>query len=247
LKFITELHETLKDKELWIAGSDPSLDSYPDNFFDDTLFITLHMAYLKFPQSTFNYANEIDRVIYLNEKYPDYKHQTNIFAYPFFARSGEQSLEVIKDFTDVYHLKLVPYPPRKNPSDIFSPIGVNAMKEQVIWAKKGASNTFGGHGTCLHACLYFAIMTGANPIKIIGCNHKTINTKDHFGEVEELNLEMRKNRPQYTDEQGKGKGERMTIGTNAIIEQAKEMGVNIMKFTNYDNYLAYEEAKGSYE
>lgn len=221
---ITELHDKYKGQPIYIAGSDPTLANYPDNFFDDKLSITLHLAYLKFPNATYHYFNERDRFVYLKEKDFTIVNKTNIFGYPFYNRSVAVSDKAIgKAKPKAYYLKLSPYPPSGNSSAIFSDSGPNAMRAMVSEAVKGVRMEYGGHGTCLHPCMYIAIMMGCNPINIIACNFKNIGGKEHFGESHQIDKEMRPGTPSFTGY----RGIRMTRGLEAIIEGCKDNGIKV--------------------
>ena len=111
MKHIKKLSGIHQNKAIWIAGSGPSLDSFPVDFFDGKIGITLHMAYLKFPNTTYMYANEPDRVEYLKNSHPDYRSVKHIYGYPFYGMSRKQSRELVADIPDVYHFRLRPYPP----------------------------------------------------------------------------------------------------------------------------------------
>ena len=230
MKPITKLHNKHKNKEMWVAGSDPTLSNYPDNFFDDKLSITLHLAYLKFPNATYHYFNERDRFIFLKEKDPNIVNKTNIFGYPFYNRSIPVSDEAIgKAEPKAYYLKRRSYPPNGNPGAIFSDAGPNAMRAMVSEAVKGVRMEYGGHGTCLHPCMYAAIMMGCNPINIIGCNFKNIGGKEHFGKSHDIDKKMRPGTPSFTGY----RGTRMTRGLDAIIEGCKDNGIIVNRLEDY--------------
>ena len=57
MRFVTELHRRHEDTPIWIAGSDPTLDQYPDDFWEGKVGITLHLAHIKFPYATYRYAS----------------------------------------------------------------------------------------------------------------------------------------------------------------------------------------------
>jgi hypothetical protein len=231
MKWITELHNKYAGKEIWIAGSDPSLETYPDDFFDDKISITLHLAYIKFPKATYRYFNERDRFIYLQEQYPEIFDQVNIFGFPFYNRSEEVSKEAIgKAWDKGYRLKLRPYPPNGNPGAIFDDSGPNAMRAMVGEAIEGKRLEYGGHGTCLHPCSYVAIMMGAKTINIIGCNFKNIEGKEHFGEAHQIDHNMRPQTPSFTGY----RGTRMTRGLMGIIAGCNDHGIKVNWIEKYD-------------
>ena len=109
---------------IWIAGSDPTLSDYPDNFFDKKIGITLHLAYMKFSNATYRYFNELDRITYLKTKDNSIMDKKVIVGYPFYNRSGWESDEVLKDFKDYWYLDNKDYPPNGDSSDIYTDIGV---------------------------------------------------------------------------------------------------------------------------
>jgi len=231
MKPITDLHFKHHNKEIYIVGSDPTLEDYPDNFLDGKLSTTLHLAYIKFPNATYHYFNERDRFIFLKEKYPEIIKKINIFGYPFYNRSKQVADETIGGaHKNAYYLDLKPYPPNGNSGDIFNEKGPNAMRAMVANAVNATSITYGGHGTCLHPCMYFAIMLGCNPINIIGCNFKNIKGKEHFGEAHKIDHDMRPTTPSFSGY----RGTRMTRGLNAIIAGCKDNNIKVNWVSHYD-------------
>jgi len=231
MKWITELHNKHKGEEIWISGSDPSLETYPDDFFDDKIGITLHLAYMKFPKATYHYFNERDRFTYLQEKFPEILDQVNIFGYPFYNRTEKESTDTIgKAWEKGYRLKLRPYPPKGNPGDIFNDSGPNAMRLMVSDAVKGERLEYGGHGTCTHPCSYVAVMMGAKTINIIGCNFKNIEGKEHFGVTNKIDHDMRPTTPSFTGY----RGTRMTRGLEGIIDGCKDNNIKVNWIEKYD-------------
>lgn len=53
IRFIEDLRNDLRGKEIWIIGPGPTIDDYPDNFFDNKIAMTLKGAMVAFPNSTF--------------------------------------------------------------------------------------------------------------------------------------------------------------------------------------------------
>ena len=228
---ITKLFNKHKGKEIWIIGSDPSLENYPDDFLDGKIGITLHLAYMKFPNTTYHYFNERDRFVFLEEKYPEIIDKTNIFGYPFYNRSKEVADKAIgKASKKAYYLDLKPYPPNGNPGAIFNDSGPNAMRLMVGDAVRGERMDYGGHGTCLHPCSYVAIMMGAKIINIIGCNFKNIEGKEHFGATNKIDHDMRPTTPSFTGY----RGTRMTRGLEGIIAGCNDNNIKVNWIEKYD-------------
>lgn len=53
IRFIEDLRNKHQGEEIWIIGSGPTIDDYPDNFFDNKIGIALKGAILAFPNSTY--------------------------------------------------------------------------------------------------------------------------------------------------------------------------------------------------
>jgi hypothetical protein len=231
MRYITDLHNKYKDREIWVVGSDPTLEDYPDNFMDGKLCMTLHMAALKFPKAQYKFFNEYDRLRFLSEKDPKILKKKLVCTYPFFNRSKEETVALAGEGENTLYLLDAPYPPNGVPQDIFNEVGFNCMRDRVKEAKKGTRLEYGANGTCLHNGLYVAVMMGCNPINIIGCNHGAIGGKEHFGEVNDIDKGMRPQTASFSDPT---RGPRMAKGTEAIIEGARLVGVTMNWFKTYE-------------
>lgn len=229
MHWVGELHNRYRGRAIWIAGSDPTLEEYPDNFFDDKLSITLHLAFIKFPRATYRYFNERDRLVFLKENYPEILDMENIYAYPFYRRTIEESEEATEGTERGHYVNLKHYPPDGNSADIFNDKGPAAMRTMVKDALYATNLTFGDHGTCLHACMYVAIMMGCNPINIIGCGFGAVSGKEHFGTANEIDKGMRPSTPSFTGY----RGDRMTRGLEAIVAGCKDNGIVVNRFNAY--------------
>jgi len=111
MRLITELHNRHLNQPIWIAGSDPTLAEYPNSFLEDKVGITMHLAHVKFPRATYRYANEYDRVEYLKRTFPSFRTQTNIFGWPFYGKSKQDSRALTEDMDRAYFLHWRIYPP----------------------------------------------------------------------------------------------------------------------------------------
>lgn len=232
MKWIIELHNLHKGLPIWIVGSDPTLEHYPNDFSKNKILITLHLAYVKFPHATYHYFNERDRFVYLKERFPEILDKINIFGFPFYNKTEEESTVAIgRAWNKGHRLKLRPYPPRGDMRDIFTESGPKAMRAMVGDALKGKRLDYGGHGTCVHPCMYVAIMMGGNPINIIGCNFQAIDGKEHFGEGHIIDAKMRPKTPSFTGYRGR----RMTAGLNAIIAGCKDYNIRVNWIKEYNN------------
>ncbi len=228
--WITELHNKHKGQEIWVVGSDPTLEDYPDNFLDNKLSITLHLAHIKFPDATYRFFNERDRFVFLRDEYPDFLDKVSIFGFPFFHKGDKPSEEETKNVKEKYFLKSTPYPPRSNFNDIFCDTGRNAIKKMVTEAVNGTSYTFGSYGTCAHNGTFVAIMMGCNPINIIGANFRALGGKEHFGGAHNIDKTMRPGIPTFSG----GRGRIMHAGLDAITAGCKLHNIKVNWFERYD-------------
>ena len=201
-------------------GSGPSLDGYSDNFLDKKISFALHLAYLKFPNTTYRYANEQDRIVWFKKHRPEYLDKVNIFAFPFYQKSERQMNQLI-DLEKPYFLILRPFPPEN----------IKIISQMVKDARNGKRIDFGGHASCLHACMYVAIMMGANPINIIGCNHESKNELEHFKLGNDNNQYRNKSTPYAI------KGKIMIRGTELLIKACANNNITVNWFKNYEQTL----------
>lgn len=216
MRLISDLWQYHKGQEIWIVGSDPSLDEYPESFLDARLSIALHLAYLKYPRTTYRHANEYDRVAWFKEHRPEYLKKDNIFAFPFYRKTEREMNELIDlDCPNYYFFILRPYP-----KESFIPGMVHLVRE-------GRSVIFGDYGTCLHDAIFAAILMGCNPINIIGCNHEPRNGLEHF-KLANDNNEYRTHSTPYTII-----GKLMKGGTELLIKTCGKQGIKINWYKHY--------------
>lgn len=223
---IAELYNTHQGEEVWIIGSDPTLDDYPDDFMDDKTGMALHLAYIKF-HTKYAYANELDRVKYLRANFPDYLSATKIYGLPFFQRTMEESLKYVDD--TCYALDLNGYPPNGNIHDALTDLGQDYLRKQLHWARDNSSATCGDFGTCLHCCFWSAILMGFTTIHIIGAGMTTINGANHFGKAEPEDKIQRPTVPNFSD----NAHEERVKATEVLIDEARKMGLTVFWHKTY--------------
>ena len=226
---LTKLYNKYKEQPIWIVGSDPTLEEYPNDFLDNKIGITCHLSYLKYPNATYRYFNEFDRITFLLKRDSKIKNKEIIVGYPFYGRTEDVSMRILNEFKTVWYLDNEDYPPNGDPTDIFNSKGVNAMKKWVDDAREGKSNVYGSNGTCTHNALYVAILMGGNPINLIGCNYETIDGKDHFGETEAIDKAMRPHTGPFSGY----RGTRMTKGYNAIVEGCRKHNIKVNRYERF--------------
>ncbi len=191
-KHFSDIHTltgSLSGKPVWIAGSDPTLDGYPENFFDDKTGITLHLAHIKFPRATYRYSSEYDRSKFLLEHNPEYAKLPLIAAFPMYGKTKKETASLLSASEKVFFHRMVNY----------FPTGVRGEIEldYTIWkaarTRANRASIWGSHGSCLHTCIYIALLLGASEIHIIGSGHGLVNSGglDHFASVDSIHQHMR--------------------------------------------------------
>lgn len=202
-----ELYRRYNGKPLWIAGSDPSLSGYPDSFFDDKTAITLHLAHMKFPNATMRYSSEFDRSEYLLSKDKAYARLPLIAALPMYGKTEKETMELLENNEEVYFHRMVSYPP----FGVRGRIDEDFTRFKIAQTLKNRATIWGGHGSCLHTCLYMAILMGASEIHLIGAGHNLYTEGDleHFAAVEGDHHAMRPGYRSFAD----------PVENSALIEQ----------------------------
>jgi hypothetical protein len=170
-----------KGKSIWIAGSDPSLSGYPDTFMDDKIGVSLHLAHVKFPHCTYRYSSEYDRSEFLLREHPEYRSQPLIAAFPLYGVSRQETLDLLKNNREVYFHRMLSY----MPTGVRGEVSQEFTLFKVRQTQRNKAHIWGGHGSCLHTCIYTAVLMGAAEVNIIGCGHGMYGGGlEHFEAVE---------------------------------------------------------------
>jgi len=184
-----ELYRSLEGKAVWIVGSDPTLSDYPDDFLEGKIGITLHLAHIKFPRATFRYSSEYDRSEFLLSKYPDYASLPLIAGYPMYGKTRDETARLVSPCSRVYFHKRVSY----LPTGVRGEVDAGYTRAKIRQTMGGRASYWGAHGSCLHTCVYMAVLMGAAQINVIGSGHglQNVGGKDHFSGADEIHQGMR--------------------------------------------------------
>jgi len=191
-----DLYNRHKGEPIWIAGSDPSLAGYPDAFLDHKIGVTLHLAHVKFPRSTYRYSSEYDRSRFLLSKHAEYRSQPLIAALPMYGVTQKATMELLKDNQEVYFHRMLSYMPTGVRGEVDAEFSLYKIRQ----TQKNAAHFWGGHGSCLHTCIYMAVLMGAAEINLIGCGHGMYGGGlEHFEAVESTHHAMRPGYKSFDD------------------------------------------------
>lgn len=70
-RHLEDLRDKHKGEEIWVLGRGPSLDDYPNNFFDDKISIAVSYAYLAFPNCTYYHNFHAEPAEWVEKNWPD--------------------------------------------------------------------------------------------------------------------------------------------------------------------------------
>jgi len=164
-KEITDLRDTKKDSTFWIIGSDPNLDLYPDDFFDDKLSIAISVSCIAFPNSTYLLTTSNPVASVIARAHPDllakfilplnYKRPRSAELDPFWGDYG----------LDPIYMRLAP--------------GAKASQTDSDW-KRMVAQIFGSGlvefvqpNSSVHYGVEVAAILGAERIILVGCSHRS--------------------------------------------------------------------------
>lgn len=168
-RFIEDLRDRYKDTEIWILATGPSLDDFPDDFFDNRISIALKFAAIAFPLRTFILflSGDLDYgpVDWIKEGHGD--RLTNSIV------AINSSKFNIPDWPGNYSLE--PYYMAVRFSD--------STKKQISQAVgaiiNGEQYNYPRVITTLHYAIQAAAIMGAQKITLIGCDALTSLWNQH--------------------------------------------------------------------
>ncbi|MCK4654819.1 MAG: hypothetical protein KAU01_10285 [Candidatus Cloacimonetes bacterium] len=219
MKNIEEIRDKNKGDTIFIAGSGPSLDTYPDVFLKSKISMTLHLAFLKFPNPTYVHISEADRIQWLKNNRPDFFEIQGLFNNPFYPLVYPNS--ILKNVGNIspYFLK---YNPKR--------LKIKDVEKQIISALTGKNIRYSSNGTCLHTGIWCALILGFKEINLIGCDFSESEGKDY------CLLGALGNERVQTKKFLKDAYYRMQVFTEEIIKVCKKYNIIINRFSDYKNY-----------
>ncbi len=166
MRFIEDLRgkEEFRDSEFWIIGTDPNLDCYPNDFFDDKFSIAVNLSCVAFPESTFLCMTGREELEWMISKYPGYLKKMilpleHIPSNPWgIGRWQDWRLEPI-------YLK-----PEDNPMPSSAPVYESTARRIL---SDGPCN-FVLVRTAVHLAVFAVAVLGARKIILVGCSHRVL-------------------------------------------------------------------------
>ena len=214
-------------KTLFIAGAGPSLASYPDNFFDDKISMALHLAFLKFPNTTFASFTEADRALWLMKNDTRFLNSQIISSSPLFPLV--RPFKIFKN-----QLKVPPIVLPYNPIQL----KLNNVRKMIDAALFGKKIKYKTNATCLHNGIWSGLILGFNKIYLIGCDHKPDNNNNHYFNTGDKKTEKRQNANDrgWTDKFFNHLCLRQEAFLERIINECKVKKICIKRISNYSEF-----------
>lgn len=224
LKWIESEHNKYKNKSVWIVGSGHEIDTFPDNFIDNKIAISLHTAWLKWT-TKFTYAciSEVDRLEWFKVYRPDFFKTQGIYNNPFYLNVNSEWALPEEELKYGKHL-FISYK-----AGIMTP---NLMPEYITMALNGEHGPYMNAYTVSHTAILAAMILGFKKINLIGCNHSAPkNPQDFYYNKGQLQ-HMRLHNPKFNTWAAKTAGE----FTTKFIDIVNDYNIKINRYLNYKDY-----------
>lgn len=156
MRHIEDLRDCHKGKEIWVIGCGPSLDDFPDDFFDNRLSIALNWMFIAFPRCTYIHYDHILLKDFMEEK-PDLFKKC-ILTWPVEARI------LPDDFGE--HKEDPIWMDRGR-----TPTIKETVEEAVRKIMEGCAGSYVTGINVCHAAIQAAAILGASEITLVGCEY----------------------------------------------------------------------------
>lgn len=230
MRYIEDLRDKHKDKEIWILGCGSSLDDFPADFFKNKISIAINFALIEFPHSTYWLASHPEVAAALGAYNPKMlKHA--ICTHPFVGTIGKRPLPK-------QSLKLLNS--HKNEITWFHWNYIVGNKRKFLQLYQGTVNSIMAkkscHLTCFSTIAHYAIeiaaILGSRKITLTGCEAAARGKKWHAEDRGIREFIERLLGPQYflPHKRYIMKFSRFRQGTQALALAFKSHGVEIQHY-----------------
>lgn len=232
MRFIESLRSKYRGKEIWILGSGPSLDDFPDNFFEEKIFIEINWIFSAFPplsESNYILTTHIEPPKYLMEHKPEFLKKS-ILGLPLLTGKTRGNADLLGECKDdpIYFQWHWVQGRKKLFFKHFAP-----TIRSII---KGESCKYICFRTNVHYAIQIAVILGAKTITLVGCEAKRRKGKTRAA---------KRGLAFHYKTQGKGKGEGMEfepdkwqLGTALLAKALKSHGIGVRKYYYGKGYEA---------
>jgi len=205
---------------VFIFGSGPSIDTYPQNFLDGKISIALQLAFMKYPNATYIHITEADRLEWFITNYPEFFNTPGLYCDPLFP------IVTLNSALKNVNIKSPPYYLKYNPKRL----NINNIEKEVKAALSGNIFRYHSNSTCLHTAIWCALILGFKTIELIGCDFSS-KSGQHYSKDTNVK-DSRKRSNEFLD----NAYYKMNIFTNDIINISRKYGITINRYHDYTDY-----------
>lgn len=241
MRFIEDFRNRHAGEEIWIVGSGPSLDDFPDDFFYGRISIALNYAIIAFPKCTYWSAGHPETILEMKKDNPQVlKKSILLFPMVPFKKdypkrmSEERALELLGEYKDdPAWMRWHWIHKNRHLLAKFLPSTIDAIMA-------GKSCNYVCFGTIAHYATQAAVVLGAKKVTLVGCEAKT---GKYFWHAQKRGLSRfyHEGRREYTREHMDGKARKFPhnrLGTKLLAEAFKPHGIQVRR---YFYGIGYEE------
>lgn len=234
MRNLEELRDKHKGQEIWIIGAGPSLDDFPQNFFDDKISIAIGGTFGAFPNFTYFAGGHAIWARLMLKNNPNMLKRC-IFAWRM-DRMKEEELGRYKAFPYVCG-KLI----TGNNKGKF----IKVLRPTIDAIVNRRGYRLPALGTFLHRVILIAFILGAKKITLTGCDQRCTRHKGHAQRKGMVDLPHYKEKPGFEYPIAEQKG--FEVGRFAVKLLATELnryGIEIKRYfykTGYEKTLFEED------
>ena len=221
MRFIESLRDRYKDEEIWILGSGPSLEDYPDDFFEDKIFIEINWIFFAFPplqESQYILTTHFEPPEYLMKHNPEFLKRC-ILGLPLVTGREHWEIDSFGKYKDdPIYFRWHFTGGRKGPFlEHFGSTIQSILKDEACKYICFTTN--------IHYAIQMAVVLGAREISLVGCEAKFKKDRERA---------QRRSLAVYYPRKHKGaqpeKPWKWQLGTGLLAEVFKPHGIVIRKY-----------------
>lgn len=216
IRFVEDFrNQYKKKKEIWIIGSSPNLDNFPDDFFEGKISIGINWVFVAFPRCTHILTTHVEPPEYLLRKKPALLKKC-ILGIPLASRKKRMEIDALGKYktNPVYFYWHWIQGDRKKFQKYLRPT------IEKIMAKKPCKYIC--LKTNLHYAIQIAVVFGAKRIILAGCDARKIDGKTH---ANKRGLAL------FYPAEKRFKPKKWEMGIRLLAEEFKSHGIEIIKYS----------------
>lgn len=237
LTFIEDCRNRHLNEEIWIIGCGPSLDSFPDNFFENKITIALNWAIIAFPDSTYWFCPTLGLAAMMRMNHES-EMKKGIFLLPFtplpnWELTEEESLKILGDYKNTAIFM------RWHRVNFNEKLFMKYLGETIECIAKKKQKCLHIGLTVLHPAIQAAVVMGAKKITLVGCGARYTESPSHAQKRGMSYFYKEAPDSKYSTEELQrrlDRGMRERNGTKALVMALNPLGVVVQEFYYGEGY-----------